>query len=83
MNKFQRAQAGIYGSIENALDDIRNTFERVVYDRKVTGEVSMFVPEAVMEHAATESLLEHADYYPNPDYGNGMEQSQQQGMDIE
>lgn len=42
MNKWQRAGAGIYGAIENALDDLRHNWEKLWFDRKVTGEVNMF-----------------------------------------
>lgn len=42
MNKFQRAGAGIYGAIENTLDDLRHTWERVMYGREITGDVNMF-----------------------------------------
>lgn len=44
MNKFQRAGQGVYGAIENALDDVRHAWERFAYGRKVTGEVDMFTP---------------------------------------
>ncbi|SMF97922.1 hypothetical protein SAMN02949497_0332 [Methylomagnum ishizawai] len=50
MNKFQRAGQGVYGAIENALDDLRHTWERFAYGRKVTGEVDMFTP--TYEHTA-------------------------------
>lgn len=45
MNRFQRASAGIKGSIENTLDDLRHTWEKVVYGEKITGEVNMFPKE--------------------------------------
>jgi len=50
MNKFQRAGQGVYGAIENALDDLRHTWERFAYGRKITGEVDMFSP--AYEHTA-------------------------------
>lgn len=58
MNKFQRAGAGIYGAIENTLDDLRHTWERVMYGREVTGDVNMFPhihnePEHQQERAAS------------------------------
>jgi hypothetical protein len=42
MNKWQRAGAGVYGAIENALDDLRHNWERLWFDRKITGEVNVF-----------------------------------------
>jgi len=41
MRKNERQ--GIMGAIEYALDDLRHTWERLWFDRKVTGEVDMFV----------------------------------------
>ena len=41
MHKNERH--GITGAIENTLDDLRHTWERLWFDRKVTGEVDMFV----------------------------------------
>ena len=50
MNKWQRAGAGAYGAIEHALDDLRHTWERLWFDRKITGEVDMFkIPEREQE----------------------------------
>lgn len=56
MNKFQRASAGIYGAIENTLDDLRHTWERVMYGREITDDVNMF-PHV---HKADEHQLERA-----------------------
>lgn len=46
MNKFQRAGSGFAGALEHVLDDLRHTWERFVYGRKVTGDVDMFPPPA-------------------------------------
>jgi len=45
MNRFERASAGIKGSIENTLDDLRHNWEKFVYGEKITGEVNMFPTE--------------------------------------
>jgi hypothetical protein len=58
MNKWQRAGAGIYGAIENALDDLRHNWEKLWFDRKVTGEVNMFAMEAQQHEQITADILE-------------------------
>lgn len=81
MNKFQRAGAGIYGAIENALDDLRHTWERLWFDRKVTGEVNMF--PHLSQQPDTAEVFEK--YFGKgqepPEHGRGMEQEQGQDID--
>jgi hypothetical protein len=49
MNRFQRVSAGVQGSIENTLDDLRHTWEKFAYGEKVTGDVNMFPPNPYPE----------------------------------
>lgn len=82
MNKFQRAGAGIYGAIENALDDLRHNWERLWFDRKVTGEVNMF-PHINQQQQWQEQAEKILDKYfakiqepPGQEHGRDMEQGQ-------
>lgn len=53
MHKYQR-HGSIAGAIENALDDLRHTWERLWFDRKVTGEVDMFKANPAQAHSTAE-----------------------------
>ena len=69
MNKFQRAGAGIYGAIENALDDLRHTWENLWFGKGITGEVNMFQPQG--QEQTTAELFDTL-YSPSnepPDHG--------------
>jgi hypothetical protein len=71
-------RSGTYGAIENALDDVRHTWEQSVYGREVTGEVSIApaeTPEIAPAYSA-DDLYQDA-YRPIDDPSDG------RGMDIE
>lgn len=79
MNKWQRASAGIYGAIENALDDLRHNWERLWFDRKITGEVNMF-PSVSQEQSTGEVFDKYYGQSPEPpEHGRDIER----GQDIE
>jgi hypothetical protein len=69
MNKFQRAGAGIYGAIENALDDLRHTWEKSWFGNEITGDVNMFQPQG--QEQTTAELFDQLYSSSNepPDYG--------------
>lgn len=67
MNRAQRAAAGIHGELENGLDDVRHTYEKVMWGERQTGDVNMFTPD-MMEQK-----------YNAQDYG----QLEQDGVDID
>lgn len=74
MNRFQRPSAGWKGSAENALDDIRHTYERSVWGRKTTGDVNMFPQDQGQEPEPPEP--------DEPEIG-GNEIEQDDGMDVD
>jgi hypothetical protein len=78
MNKWQRSGAGIYGAIENALDDLRHTWERFAYGRKITGEVDMFPsPERQEPRLSTAEMFDRL-YGRTPERGEDGRESQTQ-----
>jgi hypothetical protein len=83
MNKFQRAGAGIYGAIENALDDLRHNWEKLWFDRKVTGEVNVFPHiNQQQERDAGDVLDKYLGKVQEPP-GKDQERDLEQGQDIE
>jgi len=69
MNKFQRPAAGIYGAIENALDDLRHTWEKAWFGNEITGDVNMFQAQG-QDHTTAElfDTLYSPSHEP-PDHG--------------
>jgi hypothetical protein len=71
MNKSQRA--GIYGAIENTLDDLRHTWERLWFGNEVTGEVNVFTTETMAYSCSADELYPNT-CRPDPSDGRGLEQ---------
>lgn len=70
----------VSSGIAGAVDDIRHTFERTVYDREVTGNI-----EVVGMEQPEQEKFTMADFYGDPqhDAPSNPEPTQEHGMDLD
>lgn len=88
MNRNERIKAGLAGSIENAVDDVRHTYERVMWGDAKTNDVHIFNAPETEQQDNTLVIFDSRNLHSPADqvddvYSNYSCKQEKQGLDVD